>query len=224
MTLARGEGFVRGHSRFAKQQGRGLQVAAGCVRYHDMTSQDTTTKNLQGAFNSAEYPILGVLSLAPVHGYDVWRYLKDHLGAVWQLGRSQVYGLLAQMERNGLVRHERVDQTNLPARKVFSLTPEGQRVIDQWIQEPVRRVRDFRLEFPTKFHFAQACSTELARELVRVQVKTCLEKRAYLERAMTRSQSDIERQIFEYRIQVVDATVKWLQGLLRNPPRGKGIK
>jgi DNA-binding PadR family transcriptional regulator len=186
-----------------------------------MTSQLTTTKNLQGGFNSAEYPVLGVLSLTPVHGYDVWRYLKDHLGVVWQLGRSQVYSLLSQMERDGLVTHERVDQANLPARKVFSLTPEGRRVIDQWIREPVHHVRDFRLEFPTKFHFAHAWSTELARALVRNQVKICREKKASLENAMARSQSDIERHIFEYRIRVVDATVKWLHGLLRNAPHSQ---
>ncbi len=199
-----------------------MQNTAGCVRYHEMTSHIATTRNPQTGGNAAEYPVLGVLSLAPVHGYDVWRYLKDHLGAVWQLGRSQVYGLLSQMERDGLVRHERVDQANLPSRKVFSLTPEGQRAIDQWIREPVHHVRDFRLEFPTKFHFAHACSTELARALVRNQVKICREKKANLEKTMARSPSDIERHIFEYRIRVVDATVKWLQGLLRNVPRSQG--
>lgn len=200
-----------------------MQHSWGYGRYHGMTSHGTTTRNSQAGLNSAEYPILGVLSLEPVHGYDVWRYLKDHLGVVWQLGRSQVYGLLAQMERDGLVTHERVDQTNLPARKVFHLTPEGLRLIDQWISEPVRHVRDFRLEFPTKFHFAAARSADLARVLVRNQVNTCSEKKTYLGKAMARSQSDIERHILEYRIRVVDATVKWLQGLLRDDPRSRGI-
>jgi PadR family transcriptional regulator, regulatory protein AphA len=181
-----------------------------------MTSQPTTIDSLHGQFNSAEYPVLAVVGLAPVHGYDVWRYLKTHLGTVWQMGRSQVYGLLSQMERDGLVRHERVEQANLPARKVFSLTPAGRGAIEQWIREPVRHIRDFRLEFPTKFHFAQARSQEIARELIEDQVKVCDEKRSQIEWVMAGSTSDIERLVFEYRIGVVDATVRWLRGLLSN--------
>jgi DNA-binding PadR family transcriptional regulator len=179
-----------------------------------MTSQNTTKDNVYGP-TSAEYPVLAVLSLGPVHGYDVWQYLRRNLGTVWQLRRSQVYGLLSQMEREGLARHERVEQTNLPARKVFQLTARGQEEFDRWLREPVHHVREFRLEFPTKLHFARARSAAIAAELVTNQVAACRGKKVELEKAKEGCASDIEQLVFAYRIGIVEATVKWLQDLLK---------
>jgi PadR family transcriptional regulator AphA len=151
--------------------------------------------------------------MAPAHGYDVWRYLDEHLGSVWKLGRSQVYALLSQMERDGLLLHERVEQSNLPARKVFHLTGEGRGVFEDWIGSPVHHVRDFRLEFPAKLHFARKHSPKFASELVRNQVETCLNKRRLMEAAMVQCRTEIERHVLGYRIRVLDATITWLEGL-----------
>ena len=178
-----------------------------------MTGQGQTT----GAVNTgipAEFPILAVINIAPVHGYDVWRYLKRNLGTVWQMGRSQVYGLLAQLERAGMVRHERVEQSNLPARKVFYLTEEGQAAVDRWIREPVDHVRELRVEFPTKLHFARTCSNALAQELLERQVAVCKRKRTEIETTRSLSTSVIEQHVLDYRIRVVEATVLWLQDML----------
>jgi DNA-binding PadR family transcriptional regulator len=144
----------------------------------------------------------------------VWRYLKEKLGGIWKLGRSNVYALLSQLERDGLVYHERVEQSNLPSRKVFYLTAEGQRMIDEWMRSPVEHVRDFRLEFPAKLHFARAHSSAQASQLIRDQVALCVRKREETEAAMARSKSEIERQVLEYRIGVINGTVGWLEGLL----------
>lgn len=164
--------------------------------------------------NAGDYPVLAVLSLAPAHGYDVWRYIRDRLAGVWNLGRSQVYALLSQLERDGLVYHERVEQSNLPSRKVFYLTAEGQRVCDDWIRLPVEHVRDCRLELPVKLHFARRHSSEGASRLVRDQVAVCHARRAQIQTVLARSKTEIERQVLEYRIGVIDVTVTWLEGLL----------
>lgn len=181
-----------------------------------MTSQTNTKLAHSSRLNSADFPVLAVLSQAPAHGYEVWRYLKEHLGGVWNLGRSQVYALLSQLERRGLVHHEKVDQTNFPARKVFHLTAEGQSVIDHWIRMPVHHVRDLRLEFPGKFHFARSRSAEDACNLVRDQIEVCLGKKKEVERAIVACAADIERQVLAYRVAVIDATVKWLKSLVNS--------
>lgn len=178
-----------------------------------MTSQSTTRPDDAKRLNVAEYPVLAVLNIAPSHGYEVWRYLDDNLGSVWKLGRSQVYALLSQMERDGLLYHERVEQSNLPARKVFDLTDEGRRVLDAWIRQPVYHIRDFRLEFPAKLHFARKQSSEIAEDLLRDQIDTCAGQRMRMEKAQTRCKTQIERSILGYRISILDATVTWLKGL-----------
>ncbi len=163
--------------------------------------------------NAADYPCLAVLSLAPAHGYDVWRYFRDNLGNVWSPGRSQIYALLAQLERDGLVYHERVDQANLPSRKVFYLTEKGHKVLDDWMSRPVDHVRDCRLELPGKLHFAAQHSEEKASRLIQDQVALFIEKRQKMADKRARCQTEIERQVMDYRISVMDVTLTWLDGV-----------
>lgn len=179
-----------------------------------MNSQDTGLQAHAKRVNAADYPILGVLALGPAHGYDVWRYIRDRLGGVWNLGRSQVYALLVQLERDALVYHERVEQTNLPSRKVYYLKDEGRVAFDAWISQPVQHVRDCRLEFPSKLHFAQKRSAGTASSLIQDQVAVCLRKRQQMEAARDRSTVEIQRQVLEYRLAVIDATIGWLKGLV----------
>ncbi|MEJ2716301.1 MAG: PadR family transcriptional regulator, partial [Deltaproteobacteria bacterium] len=143
-----------------------------------------------------------------------WRDLKEKLGGIWKLGRSNVYALLSQLERDGLVLHERVEQSNLPSRKVFHLTTRGRRMVDEWMRSPVGHVRDFRLEFPAKLHFARAHSSVLASQLINDQVAVCVRKREETEAALAQAKTEIERQVLEYRIGVISSTVAWLEGLL----------
>ncbi|MEW6138533.1 MAG: PadR family transcriptional regulator [Thermodesulfobacteriota bacterium] len=179
-----------------------------------MNSQNTKEQAHSKRVNAADYPILGVLTLGPAHGYDVWRYIRDHLGGVWQLGRSQVYALLAQLERDALVYHERVEQTNLPSRKVYYLKDEGRVAFDTWIRQPVQHVRDCRLEFPSKLHFARKRSAGAASSLILDQMAVCLRKRRQMEAARDRCTVEIQRQVLDYRLAVIDATIGWLKGLV----------
>lgn len=92
-------------------------------------------------------------------------------------------------------------------------------MIDEWMRSPIEHVRDFRLEFPAKLHFARAHSSALAFQLIRDQVSVCLRKREEAEAAMLRSETQIERQVLEYRIGVINGTVEWLEGLLGGSSR-----
>ncbi len=181
---------------------------------HGMNSHTMTRSGSEKPLNPAYYPILAVLSLGPAHGYDVFRLLKEDLGRVWKLGRSKMYALLSQMESDGLVRHERVEQINSPARKVFHMTTEGRRLVEDWIRTPVVHVRDFRLEFPVKHHFARTVSRDASTQLVRDQIAVCLQKRELVMAGMAECRTETERQVIDYRAGVIDATIAWLEGLV----------
>ena len=78
--------------------------------------------------NPADFPLLGVLSLGPAHGYDLCAELRERLGQIWILRTSHIYALLTGLEKDGLVSHERIDQENRPAKKVFRITSEGRKL------------------------------------------------------------------------------------------------
>lgn len=125
--------------------------------------------------NPADFPLLGVLSLGPAHGYDLCAALSERLGEIWLLRNSHIYALLTGLEKDGLVTHERIDQENRPAKKVFCITAEGRKVFTTWMTSPVSNVRDIRMEFFAKLYFARLESPEVAARLIDDQLKVCRE-------------------------------------------------
>lgn len=166
--------------------------------------------------NPADYPVLGVLYLGPAHGYDLCRELRERLGEVWTLRTSHIYALLAGLEKDGLVRHDRVDQETRPAKKVFSVTDGGRLVFLAWVRSPVMNVRDIRLEFLTKLHFARFDSPTAVADLVTNQLSVCRSSQKRLKREETLCRTETDRAALDFRLAMLSATVEWLVKLL--PP------
>lgn len=162
--------------------------------------------------NPAECIVLGMLARGPAHGYDLFARLTGELGPVWRMGQSQVYALLGRLERDGLVRHRRVGQSTRPDRKRYSLTPAGRKLYRQWAHTPVTRVRDLRLEFLGKLHFALQEGRGAQRDLVLKQMELLQERERKLARPAV-GETDIASHAREYRLAVVRASIRWLGGL-----------
>jgi DNA-binding PadR family transcriptional regulator len=161
--------------------------------------------------NPADFPLLGVLSLGPAHGYDLCAELRDSLGEIWTLRASHIYALLAGLEKDGLVSHERIDQENRPAKKVFHITPEGRRLFSAWTTSPVSSVRDMRLEFFAKLHFARQESNGVVSKLLEDQLKVCSKNVKRLVAQIEACDVEAERSILHYRLTMLHATVNWLR-------------
>jgi PadR family transcriptional regulator, regulatory protein AphA len=168
--------------------------------------------------NPADYPILGVLWRSPSHGYDLCRDLRKRLGETWTLRNSHVYALLAGLERDGLLRHERVDQETRPAKKVYSITDAGRQIFLEWVRSPVENVRDIRLEFLAKLHFARLASPPLVADLISDQLAVCLRNEKRLRDKRRLCKTATERATLDFRLAMVEGTVAWLTRL-RSPDR-----
>jgi len=163
--------------------------------------------------NPADFPVLGILHRGPAHGYDLCRELKENLGEVWKLRTSHVYALLTGLEKDGLIRHDRVDQETRPAKKVFNITEEGRLVFLDWVRSPVMNVRDIRLEFLAKLHFTSFDSPQASADLISNQLSVCRvnEKRLRDNRASCKSATECAA--LDFRLAMLDATVEWLLNL-----------
>lgn len=185
-----------------------------------MTTPDQTSRHTKRSRNPAEYPVVGMLLGGPLHGYHICRRLGEEIGSIWKLGKSQIYALLAKLEREGLVTHERVGQDNLPAKNIFRLTPEGEEVIKEWLEQPVHHFRDMRLEFVTKLWFVRQTFPDRERALIEKQLGVCREKVKVFERLKESCGNQVKALSIEFRVAVIKATVSWLEGLLDSIPRG----
>lgn len=163
--------------------------------------------------NPADFPVLGVLCRGPTHGYDLCRELRQQLGEVWSLRTSHIYALLAGLERDGLVSHQRIDQEKHPAKKVFSITNKGRDLFSSWVRSPVKNVRDIRLEFLAKLYFARYDSPQAVANLIANQLSVCRGFEKRLRDSRRACENDTEHATLDFRLAMVEATVSWLTGL-----------
>ena len=105
-----------------------------------------------------EYAVLGILAEAPTHGFAISRELapKGSVGRVLTVRRPLTYRALDRLVALGLatpVHSEPGDGG--PQRLVHKATPAGKRRLKKWLGEPVKHVRDMRIEFQLKLVLLQ---------------------------------------------------------------------
>jgi PadR family transcriptional regulator len=76
--------------------------------------------------------VLLLLAEQPVHGYELMGKLKEFGIGHSGMDPSLLYRMLRLLERSGLAESSLDDSGSGPARKVYSLTPEGMEVLDLW--------------------------------------------------------------------------------------------
>jgi PadR family transcriptional regulator PadR len=68
----------------------------------------------------------------PIHGYEIGRQLANEAPEGLSFKQGTLYPMLRAMESDGLVRSALVPSSEGPARKCFTLTAEGRRVLKAW--------------------------------------------------------------------------------------------
>jgi DNA-binding PadR family transcriptional regulator len=87
-----------------------------------------------------EHYILGLLTINPQTGYDV----KKHLDTEGRFERrraplSQIYTTLKRMTENNLVTFIEEERDGKPDLKIYSLTPEGRRLLIDFLHSPIKQ-------------------------------------------------------------------------------------
>lgn len=82
--------------------------------------------------NTLSYGLLSLLSHSSLSGYD----LTLRIQPFWPAKHSQIYPLLAQMEKDDQVTFELVAQSDKPDKKVYSITEKGIDSLREWLSEP----------------------------------------------------------------------------------------
>jgi DNA-binding PadR family transcriptional regulator len=95
-----------------------------------------------------QYALLGLLRDHSDYGYNLKRRFDERMGTVWNLNIGQVYQTLHALEDEGLVEHlgTAADPDQYPVRRLFALTPKGERVLERWLERAPSRPRPVRDE------------------------------------------------------------------------------
>ena len=80
--------------------------------------------------------LLGLLSVAEFHGYDLKQLYDRVLSPGRPLKQGQVYATLQRLERDGSIREVSRERAEGPERRRFGLTVPGREALDHWLETP----------------------------------------------------------------------------------------
>jgi DNA-binding PadR family transcriptional regulator len=143
------------------------------------------SKDRKEANVSVKYGLLGILAKQPQHGYELKRTFEQITGGFWQLNYGQIYQTLDRLEGEGYVTFTVEHEENVPDRKVYEITSEGEKALGDWLANPSPRPRPLRDELFIRLAVMSNGGLGAIFELLASHREIYLEKMAELTKAKT---------------------------------------
>jgi DNA-binding PadR family transcriptional regulator len=116
--------------------------------------------------------ILGMLTRAPMHGYELQRSLEVSRVDAWaEVLPGSIYHALKKMAEEGLVRVQATEQTGHRLRAVYAITDEGHISFRSMLREALKQPPR---SFPTNFYAALAFHDALPRAELQVAAEALI--------------------------------------------------
>lgn len=165
------------------------------------------------ALTTTSYAVLGLLSIAPMSGYDLHQAVDRSVRHLWPISKSHVYAELARLEPLGLIAATDVPQERLPDKRVFRLTEMGEETLDEWLLGGEFEAPQFRLPFLLPALFGHRLGPERIGELLE-HVKAGAETRrrdfqALLDAMESAPGTEYARLVVLHGVRLAEATAAW---------------
>jgi PadR family transcriptional regulator AphA len=85
---------------------------------------------------TSAYAILGLLTFGEQSGYDLQKLVERSVGHFFDPAKSQIYGELKRLVSVGFATERHVRQNDRPDKRMYSVTPDGERALREWLAEP----------------------------------------------------------------------------------------
>ena len=138
--------------------------------------------------NKTRYAVLGLLTYAPLSGYDIRRIYAQSLGNFWNESYGAIYPILKRLEAEGLATCEVERQQGKPDRNVYTITDLGRDELHRWLAQPPDPVSE-RVEVLLKlFHGWEVGPAAMIAHVkqTRAEHEALLERYAHYDEAMRR--------------------------------------
>jgi DNA-binding PadR family transcriptional regulator len=89
--------------------------------------------------NRTKYAIIGMLSIAPMSGYDMKKRFDDSIAYFWNENYGHIYPNLKRLEDDGSVTRKTVPTEGKPSRHIYSITEKGRKQLLNWLMLPADR-------------------------------------------------------------------------------------
>jgi PadR family transcriptional regulator, regulatory protein AphA len=142
------------------------------------------------------FPILGILRMKSMSGYEIRSWIEEYLGYFWNEGWGQLYPALKYLEERGFIRQDE-DMTAARTKgkrekKVYSITESGRAYFVRYLREPPEE-QGLRDELLLKVFFGAAAEDKVIRRHLEVE----LAKRKVEESCQERLDRDLDASVAE---------------------------
>jgi DNA-binding PadR family transcriptional regulator len=86
--------------------------------------------------NTTRFIILGLLSHEAMSGYDMKKRIELSVSHFWNVGFSQIYPTLAELEKDGHITKQSAEASKGPQRYVYAITDAGRQALTDWLLLP----------------------------------------------------------------------------------------
>jgi len=83
--------------------------------------------------SSSREVLLGLLTIAPMSGYDLGQTIRSSVGHIWNESYGQIYPNLKRLAAAGLVTAKTERQKGKPERHIYSITKKGREHLAAWL-------------------------------------------------------------------------------------------
>jgi len=165
------------------------------------------------------YAILGLLSWKPFTGYELKKVFADSVALYWSGNSNQVYPVLVQLHRDGLVTVRTEKSTGYPEKKVYSITPLGMSALTAWVATTAPELPQSRSIFLTQLAWADLLPKEdLASLLDRYEEEVTMRLAMHREKVRRRPaapdrtprETFLWEMIAQHEIVMLEAELTWL--------------
>jgi PadR family transcriptional regulator, regulatory protein AphA len=138
---------------------------------------------------SLQYGILGLLSYAPMNGYNLKKLFGKSINYIWTASLSQIYRELGSLEGKGFVSSTIQQQDDRPDKRIYSITEEGKKAFLEWLRDfPAVLAAPKRDEFMLRVFFG----SKLSRAELISQFERFAEEKKIADVAMTEDRKIID--------------------------------
>lgn len=183
---------------------------------------------------SLPHGLLGLLSYAPMSGYDLKKIFEESINFFWSAQTSQIYRELKSLEKGGFVDCTVEPSQTGPNRKIYRVTEAGRTRLREWLVDmPDDIDEDNRNEFLLRVFLSSAVGLEALHKLIRQRLDKYRRDMARLEALggvieKYRGKFDVDAQLPFWNIAVmrgfhdVGSHIQWAEASLRILEEGTG--
>jgi DNA-binding PadR family transcriptional regulator len=124
---------------------------------------------------SLKHAVLGFLYKEPLSGYDLSKMFDGSRTSFWTATHTQIYKTLNELNEDGMVFCQVVQQEQSPNKKIYHITEKGRDELNKWLKadQDVTQIRD---KFLLQLSFINILSEQEIVEVIENRIKKIKKK------------------------------------------------